>query len=984
MFCARLAAQEQVGSIRGVVYDKDFDAPLALAQVLLVETGEKVSAADQGNYSFAQVVPGRYTLVFSKDGYVRQVKSDVVVAAGRLTDVDAWLAGEFTDMSEFVVQDILAVGGSSEAALLALRFESPSFMDTIGADLMSKAGASDAASALTLVAGASVQDGKFAVIRGLPDRYVSSQMNGVRLPTADEDKRAVELDQFPSAVIESIQVSKTFTPDQQGDASGGAVDVRLKGLPDENLFQIKTQVGYNDQAGGRSDFLTYKGGGVGTWGLESGDKDVQFDDLGSNWDGAVGTSRTGSPLDYKLSMSLGGKRDLDDGLQIGAFASVFYERDSSYYDDGENNSYWVDTAGGKLVPEAKQGTVEDGDFKTALFDITQGVQEVKWGGLGTVGVESEDHLLTMTYLYTHSAEDKVTLAEDTRGKEYFFPGYDPDDPTGTGNTKDELSSAPYLRTETLEYTERTTETLQLHGRHTLDTDSYSLGDLVTFRRPELDWTVSHSSADLDQPDKRQFGALWKPASFNPGTGPFIPPSTSPAVWQPYKPDANFTYGNLQRTWKRIEEQSDQYSVNLKLPFDQWDEQPGYVRMGVFEDHVERTFDQDSYGNFSDNSSFEGGWDQPWSSVFPLQNHPITASTADVDYAGDQRISAWYSMLDVPLTPSLNLIGGARFERTKTSIVNTPEADAVWFPPGEAAQVNLDPGDPAANAQFEQRDLLPSIGLVYQATEDVTLRTSYSETVARQTFKELTPILQQEFLGGPIFIGNPDLTMSALKNYDVRVDYTPYDAGLFSLSWFKKDIDRPIEYVQTYADFTYTTPVNYPKGELSGYEVETRHDLGHFWEDLEGLGVGANATFIDSVVSLPADEVADFVAVETPITERDMTNAPDHLYNLYLTYDLSATETEFALFYTVKGDTLVAGSTVSKGNFVPSIYAKEYGTLNLSVSQAVGEHSKLQFQAKNLTDPRIEEVYRSDFTGGDVTRSTYTRGREFSLSLSGRF
>ena len=60
-------------------------------------------------------------------------------------------------------------------------------MDSIGAELMSRAGAGYAASGLRLVAGASVSNGKFAVIRGLPNRYVSSQMNGVRLPTADED-----------------------------------------------------------------------------------------------------------------------------------------------------------------------------------------------------------------------------------------------------------------------------------------------------------------------------------------------------------------------------------------------------------------------------------------------------------------------------------------------------------------------------------------------------------------------------------------------------------------------------------------------------------------------------------------------------------------------------------------------------------------------------------------------------------------------------
>ncbi|HVS08366.1 MAG TPA: carboxypeptidase regulatory-like domain-containing protein, partial [Planctomycetota bacterium] len=209
--------QQPVGSIRGIVLDKDFDVPLMEAQVLNVETGQKVATTDQGNFVFGEVPPGKYTLVFSKEGYVRQVRSDVVVSPGQLTDVNVALTGEFTEMEEFVVQDILVFGTGTEAALLKLRFESPALMDSISADLISRAGAGDAASALRLVAGASVQDGRTAVIRGLPDRYVSSQMNAVRLPSAVEDKRAVELDQFPAPVLESIQVSKTFTPDQQGD-----------------------------------------------------------------------------------------------------------------------------------------------------------------------------------------------------------------------------------------------------------------------------------------------------------------------------------------------------------------------------------------------------------------------------------------------------------------------------------------------------------------------------------------------------------------------------------------------------------------------------------------------------------------------------------------------------------------------------------------------------------------------------------------------
>lgn len=976
------AAPQQPGSIRGVVYDKDFEVPLSGAQVLTVETGQRVLTGDQGNYVIGQVPPGKYTLVFTKEGYVRLVKPDVVVEAGRLTDVDASLTGEFTEMDEFVVQDILQFGAGTEAAMLKLRFESPSLMDSISADLMSRAGASDAASALRLVAGASVQGGKFAVVRGLPDRYVSSQMNGVRLPTADENKRAVELDQFPSAVIDSIQVSKTFTPDQQGDASGGAVNVQLKGIPDETLFQVKGEVKYNSQVNGRSDFLTYDGGGVEYWGGHD-DREIQFQNLGSNWDGAVGVTEGDSPLfDYKWSIAAGGKHELDNGVKIGGFASLFYKRETSFYDDGVNDSWWVETPGGGMVPQTNQGTPSQGDFKTALFDVTQGRQSVQWGGLATLGMETENNSLALTYLYTRTAQDTATLAEDTRGKAYFFPGYDPNDPVGIGNDPASLTAAPYLRLETLDYLERTTDTLQLHGTHKLPFDDPGSDDLINFRAPEIDWTASMSSAALDEPDKRQFGSLWYPASFNPGIPGVIPPFTTPPTYYPYKPGANFNLGNLQRIWKTVDEDSQQLSLNLKLPFQQWSGDDGYFKFGVFDDSVDRKFDQDTFSNFGDaGASFGGTWDESWSAAFPGENHPITASDQDVDYRGTQDLTAWYGMLDLPFTHQLSAIGGARFESVQIGIVNDAEAHALWVPPGATAPVALTPG--AADVTFEQQDLLPSIGIVYEPIEHVTLRGSYSETVARQTFKELTPIIQQEFLGGPVFIGNPDLQMSSLQNFDLRVDYTPQEGSLLSGSWFNKRVDNPIEYVQRVSGFTFTTPVNYPEGELSGIELEARQNLGRFWESVEGLSVGANATFIDSQVRLTDAEVAIFGSpgIQAPMTTRDMTGAPDHLYNLYLTYDVPNTQTQFALFYTVQGDTLVAGATESNGNFVPSVYATEYDTLNFSVSQQFGKIARLQIQAKNLTNPAIEEVYRSKYIGDDVLKTSYTKGVEYSISLS---
>ena len=99
---------------------------------------------------------------------------------------------------------------------------------------------------------------KYAVVRGLPDRYVNSQRTHPS-PTADADKRVVELDQFPSTVIRTIEVSKTFALISR-DASGG-VNMVLKGVPDVTYFSFKASTRWNSQTG-RSDFLSYDGGGI--------------------------------------------------------------------------------------------------------------------------------------------------------------------------------------------------------------------------------------------------------------------------------------------------------------------------------------------------------------------------------------------------------------------------------------------------------------------------------------------------------------------------------------------------------------------------------------------------------------------------------------------------------------------------------------------------------------------------------------------------
>jgi outer membrane receptor for ferrienterochelin and colicin len=113
----------------------------------------------------------------------------------------------------------------------------------------------------------------------------------------------------------------------------------------------------------------------------------------------------------------------------------------------------------------------------------------------------------------------------------------------------------------------------------------------------------------------------------------------------------------------------------------------------------------------------------------------------------------------------------------------------------------------------------------------------------------------------------------------------------------------------------------------------------------------------------------------------MSNAPEHLYNIFMTYEWERLKANFNVFYTVKGDTLVAGAGEAGGNFIPSVYEKEYGTLNMSVSKKISEHGKVTFQVKNILNPAIQSVYRASVLPEDKIKTSFKKGVDYSLSVN---
>ena len=953
--CRSVFGQASVGgTVRGTVTDKEFGVPVVGAAVSILGTRARVITSETGSFTIPNVSTGTYTLVFTKDGYVREVRPNVGVINGQLTDVDATMAGEFEDLDEVVVQDInvekqeaapIQVITPPEIVPIAivqpmeftLRLDSPQLLDIVGVDTISRSGAGDAAAALLLVPGATLQEGKYAVVRGLPDRYVSVLLDSVRLPVSTPGKRAVQLDQFPAAVIQSIQISKSFTPDLQGEASGGGVNVVLKDIPDEGILQIRAQYGINSQVKNGS-FLTYPGGQLDFW----GGNDVlqtQPDLIGQSWpNNPTGTTTGNAPPIYKWSVAAGDTWQVDDDLKVGAFGNFFYDAGASYFNNGQLNQYLQARPGTPLVPQTSQSAepLPGDQFITQLYDVTQGTQSVQWGGMGAVGVETEQHKLGAKFIYTQLSESQAVLLIDQKGKEYFFPNYNVNDPFGPGNDGAQIDEAPWQRLETLDYSQVITEALILNGEHTLGflgpNENEELPEPIALGTPKLDWRFALSKASDNQPDQTQFAAIWRPANG------IIPPFfVIPELWTITTDLVPFSSaGWVQHINYFNEEQSIQGALNIKLPFLQWNDREGYIKTGMFVDSLSRQYRQNTFYNnqMVGKSQYFAPWSDPWSLHFPSEFHPIIQSDSDISYDGSQLIAAGYGMIDLPFNETMNLVTGVRYETTNMTTTVLPDPFALWLPPGGGNPgFIIDYPSSEYDAKINQANILPMVGVNWNIRDDLVLRTAFAQTLARPNFFELVPVLQYEFVGGPLFIGNPALQMSSLNNYDMRLDWTPEEEWLISGSVFYKQIYGPIQYVQRFAaSFSYTTPVNFSSATLFGVELEGRVTAEPlFGEDFKGLATGANFTYMNSQVQLPEIDQSAFRAYCVDVPSLPMTATSDYLFNVNLTYDYDATGTQVGIFYNYQGKSLVAGASTDSGggpppvpvDLVPSVYQLPY-------------------------------------------------------------
>ncbi len=262
----------QTGKIVGVVSDKTTGETL-IGLTVGIEGTTKGAATDiDGHYQIINLVPGKYNVVFRYIGYQPKTVTSVEVVADKATNLDVIM----TQTTSQALQEVVVTASYRQAtvgALYAKQKNNISISSGISSDVIRQSPDRNTSEVLKRISGASIQDNKFIIVRGLSDRYNSAMLNNAVLPNTEVDRKAFSFDIIPSNLIDAIVVNKTASADIPGDFSGGVVQVTTKDFPDTKFINLSLGTSFNTQSTFKK-FLTAPKGGNEVFGFYDKGRDI--------------------------------------------------------------------------------------------------------------------------------------------------------------------------------------------------------------------------------------------------------------------------------------------------------------------------------------------------------------------------------------------------------------------------------------------------------------------------------------------------------------------------------------------------------------------------------------------------------------------------------------------------------------------------------------------------------------------------------------
>jgi hypothetical protein len=764
---ARTTTSQQKVRVTGIVRDESNAITLPGIPVEVVGTGETVYTDVDGRYVL-DLAPGTYQLKVIMDGYQERLLTLEVSPASRNITADVGLAmARFTETVTVTAAVPLDAVTSTQEAQLIERRNAQVITDNVGAQEMKANADSDAASAMSRVTGLSLVDNQYVFVRGLGERYSNTTLAGSMLPTTEPDKKVVPLDLFPTGLLDSVQVAKSYSPDRSAEFAGGLVQIQPLRFPSQAVFDVSYGTAWNTQSTGKSVLISPL----------DGNDFFGFNDWLRSLPGAFPAGKIVRRGIY--TPGVGFTRD-----DITDFGRLLDNTWSPQTRDGRLGQNWAATYGNRfhnfgLVASLNHSFKESYQVEEQSFflfsgseldprtdyDFQIGQQKAQLGGVVNLSYQfTPSHRLSFENLYTHSGRDEAR--------------------TFQGQNFDANFEYRNLR---LSFIEERLLSNALVGEHFFR----------EWGNSRIDWRVNYAQADRDEPDLRE--TLYQRSS---STVDFVLADESQSGFRMFSDLADETV-DVQLNW------STYFTAN---------ERPVQVKFGPAYSQRTRNFGSRRFRFIPASTS---GLDlaQAPEQLFISSNigtrFRFNEETRPVDaYDAEQETLGAYGMADAALSDRARLVAGVRVENFKQQ-VNTKD------PFGLFAEV--------ITAEVEATDIFPGVNFVYAVRPDQNVRVSYSQTTNRPEFRELALFEFTDVVGNRAVRGNPNLRRALIQNFDARYEVFPRARSVFAVSSFYKHFQDPIERVINAGAQPLVTFENAESARNFGLEFEASQDLGeHFY------------------------------------------------------------------------------------------------------------------------------------------------------------
>ncbi|MGI9550684.1 MAG: TonB-dependent receptor [Aurantibacter sp.] len=894
----------QNGNVRGAIIDQN-GIVISGATVAISSLGKGAVSDLEGRFTLIDIPSGEHILKVRYLGF-SEVDQSIVVIEDKTIFVNLVLKA-----TAIRLKDVEVRGTYGDVRAVNTQKSNLNITNVVSTDQIGKFPDSNIGDALKRIPGIAVQvdqgEARNLIVRGLSPALNSVTINGSRIPSAEGDNRNIQLDLIPSDMIQTVEVSKTLTPDMEADALGGSVNLVTRTAPQGFRASLTAGSGLN--------FISKK----------------------RIWNGTalIGNRTKDNKFGWMLSASINDNDFGSDNIEARWADSFTY------------NSGMTDPEGEPILEES-----ETNPYPKILEIQPHWIQRVRRSFAANFEYlpNNNNSLFFKTiYNWRDDRENLFVFEQEVLANEDIGIG---DFEIEDGN----LKSFPVLVSRKTQggIDSKRHKNARLEDQRM---QNYGIGGNHLIRNVKLDWMTSFSKASDKKNNERtaEFKSQYIVDSDvgNPKFPLFIPQN-------PSSPDdlSSFEYDEIIEENKFTKEEDVNLFINAALPVNFFGNEDGQVKFGVrgrFKSKLRKNnffiFDQeDNFPTLMETpttdhtdsgylvgSQYRAGRfaDEKWLGSLPLQDgSSVPDEFLRENFTVDENVYAGYLMSEQKVLPDLSVLAGLRIEHTVVKAL----ANEIEEGSDTAGSIRTDES---------YTNFLPGIHLKYTPFAQTIFRFAWSNTLARPNYVDLVPTSNIVFSDQEIHIGNSKLNPAASSNFDLTGEYYFNKIGLVTAGFFNKTIRN---FVYTFRSLTEddsfgegTTgfdlfqPLNGEEASLFGIELSLQHNFVYLPSFAQNFTLNLNYTFLNATT----EGIRDINGVERE--DLDLADTPPNLFNASLGYEGKKFTARLSANFSDAYINDVGGSAFE------DIYYDRQFFLDFNAGYNMTENLSIYFGLNNITD-----------------------------------